>query len=1543
MSPIETTETQASQTFRNYEGIEQIGTTLRSTLYRATHVKTKQPVTIERFSTNSFDSLLFLTEAEELTGIRHPNLLSVQDFGTTADGKPFLVYAGQWGKTLAEALAEQSLPPDTAARLTHELTQAVALLHAKDLTHGQIAPEHILVTPAHSPTLTCLPLPSLKLAPPASREADLVQLGKVFYQCLTGRVVTSLDQVEPPHHANEAINPAFEAVCLKALAKNPQDRYSTAADFAADLGRAIAGAPTQAVPIRKIKRNGKIKHIGGGPRIKVPAVLLVVALVLTVGVLASGAGFLAANQGWFGTPPNPGTAPTPGEAVKPKVTPRAAQLVGEIALAEPNQLADLAKEFKAESDDLTLLTEYQAKLKVGSRPWVNITAALVTLGNEDYADTLIDYFHQARAEECLALRGLLYPFRDKLAERSWAIVKDELKEPSQRLRAMLALSIYGQARSDFKRQMKALSPQVIEWLIREPQAADQFIQAMAPIQAEVALQANRNYQIARERFRSAGSNETELAEALVRMDTTLALTIRCASSQPKVLGDLLFNVSPRHYGTILPMLSAHKSVIIPKLQAELGEPEGGPSVNWKDPPLKEGWKQPDAAIKKELEASGGALAERFAWSQNLSLAQFERIAKELTSCGYRPTRLRPFLSEQGTKFAVIWQRDGADWDWVNGVKANEVGEADQRFKDRGLEAVDVAGVLDGDEERFYALWGKTNNQPRAQLMVGVPDFQFENYRQRWAPQGLSPETLHAFATRNGQVRISGVFSANRNNPAGPFGVNVQTRTNEANLQAMMQQPNMIMIDLAVYSSRPVIFKNAKLDGPPMKTVLLEKIREAEQKLRERPNNIGDKVRVAIGNYQIGEDRKALEQLNEILQIIPNAKGYTEILYIRAFLHAKLKDEPKAKADLEKYLQVDDPEPSWRESVKAIVECYLGRDVEALKNYEKALKLDGPVSNVAIYDAACTFAAAAKATMDKERSQQYRNRAMKLFSQALRDGFVFDAKNNNDDLEVLWNEPEFIQLTTRQVQPPEGGGEQRLYAFLMSQRVNLDVQTLIETEPERHARLSAKLIKDGWRPLGINATAVAATQPPTITSIWHRPDPVLQGMAQIDEEKFRKQAIAAVALLRVGDPEAVWPFFKANPTVGIRSRLITDAANAGVDPTLFITRYANETDASSKRALLQALGQYVPTQIAPEQLDQFLQRLKQDYRLHADAGLHASIAWLLKQRWDRADAIQQIDQELAKEDQKLFVSGRTPEQRNWLVSPSGKTMTVITGPSEVQMGDIAMDGGLGFDPAVMIRPAFRPGMQVPNFRKKINRTYAISATHVTVGEFKKFMEEMKAKGIVIQTAIDKRICPEDDCPMVGVNWYDAARYCRWLSEKEGIPEEQMCYPRVDLIRQGVNLQRGFLSRKGYRLMTDAEYVFACQAGTVTPRYFGMGDDLLNDFVWYAGNSSNRTWPVGRKRPNDFGLFDMLGNAPQWCNNTWIGFQGGPDLENPNDYMLQDFQNKLVRGGGFRSPPEFIRVGLMCFTQMNNPMTGNFVNGQQEPNPMPIGFRLVRTLD
>ncbi|MBM3839282.1 MAG: formylglycine-generating enzyme family protein [Verrucomicrobia bacterium] len=115
---------------------------------------------------------------------------------------------------------------------------------------------------------------------------------------------------------------------------------------------------------------------------------------------------------------------------------------------------------------------------------------------------------------------------------------------------------------------------------------------------------------------------------------------------------------------------------------------------------------------------------------------------------------------------------------------------------------------------------------------------------------------------------------------------------------------------------------------------------------------------------------------------------------------------------------------------------------------------------------------------------------------------------------------------------------------------------------------------------------------------------------------------------------------------------------------------------------------------------------------------------------------------------------------------------------------------------------------------------------------------------------------DRLPVENVTWTQAVDYCSKLTTRE----------------QNANrLPAGHV----YRLPTEAEWEYACRAGTTTR--FGFGDDpdynLLRGFAWFNSNSGNQTHTVGEKAPNRWGLFDMHGNVWEWCGDWYGSYQGG----------------------------------------------------------------------
>jgi eukaryotic-like serine/threonine-protein kinase len=111
------------------------------------------------------------------------------------------------------------------------------------------------------------------------------------------------------------------------------------------------------------------------------------------------------------------------------------------------------------------------------------------------------------------------------------------------------------------------------------------------------------------------------------------------------------------------------------------------------------------------------------------------------------------------------------------------------------------------------------------------------------------------------------------------------------------------------------------------------------------------------------------------------------------------------------------------------------------------------------------------------------------------------------------------------------------------------------------------------------------------------------------------------------------------------------------------------------------------------------------------------------------------------------------------------------------------------------------------------------------------------------------------PVEQVNWLDAVKFCNKLSEQEGIAR----FYGID----GGRVTVGNWNGPGYRLPTEAEWQYACLANTSTRYPFGDDAASLGEYGWFRANSGHRTHPVGEKRPNGFGLYDMLGNVSEWC--------------------------------------------------------------------------------
>ena len=176
------------------------------------------------------------------------------------------------------------------------------------------------------------------------------------------------------------------------------------------------------------------------------------------------------------------------------------------------------------------------------------------------------------------------------------------------------------------------------------------------------------------------------------------------------------------------------------------------------------------------------------------------------------------------------------------------------------------------------------------------------------------------------------------------------------------------------------------------------------------------------------------------------------------------------------------------------------------------------------------------------------------------------------------------------------------------------------------------------------------------------------------------------------------------------------------------------------------------------------------------------------------------------------------------------------------------------------------------------------------------------------------------PVEQVRWSDAVRYCNKRSELEGL---ESCY---DLESWQCNF-----AANGYRLPTEAEWEYACRAGTKTAYYFGNSPSELSEHAWFEDNSGGRPHPVGGKLPNAWGLYDMHGNVWQWCNDFYqVDYYEQSPEKDPRG--PKSGETKVVRGGAWKFSADSCRCG---YRYNENPGYADVCFGYDI-----YGFRCVR---
>jgi formylglycine-generating enzyme required for sulfatase activity len=955
-----------------------------------------------------------------------------------------------------------------------------------------------------------------------------------------------------------------------------------------------------------------------------------------------------------------------------------------------------------------------------------------------------------------------------------------------------------------------------------------------------------------------------------------------AADNPDVLAELLMAAGPKAYETLFPVAQRQVERTLPVLRAEIVEKA---EPTWNDAPLDPSWTQPAPDLKSWIESAQGLIAERFAFCQTMPIDEFVTTAEGLKRSGYRPVRCRPYADGPAGRVAAVWTRDRRSWRMASGLTVDEVRQQDERNRKDGFIPIDIAGYVvspsDGKPvDRYAALWvERAGPDDEARMYVGTTTDDHQSVQDRLKEAKLIARTITAVRGTDGRVRFCGVWG--RPPGAGVTGQGDRDLFEGTFEQDLANRGDQLLLDVAASAaSQPRTIRERAQSA----------LERADKTLKAKPDDPDARKARAMANLRLSETAKALGDFNTL---VAKDKDDVDTLQYRTIALARLGKNPEALTELATFQKGDVPERS-KLFLAAAVAAELGEGTEkALEALDTAIGKQPEGADLR-YDAARAFSLASKpiTRSGQEKSRKWADRALGLLQEAVKNGEAdFGRIDDDPAFDPIRDSPGFVEVL-------KAGHPERRYAAVWSRDARFKAVPNYGLDPAAQLQRCRELASQGYRIVSLSVARTSTEGPPVTASIWHRPVITEQAKDQLAE----RQARAAITLVRMGKAAEVMPLLRHSADPRLRSFIVNWLNPLGADPKLIAAEFDRinpnpkptpapgqqkmdailfHPETSMRRALILALGTFARDGLSPADREPLFGKLLDLYHNDPDSGIHGAAAWTLR-RWGQQEKLQTADAELMK------VKDRG--DRRWYVNSQGQTFAVIEGPVEFRMGSPPTEPDR--DPVESLH------------RLVIPRRFTIADREVTVEQYQRFVQSHPQFGV--QRQYLNRYSPEGTVPMIGVSWYGAGAYCNWLSEQEKLPKDQWCYLPNPSGEYGarMSIPADALKRRGYRLPTEAEWEYACRAGAMTSRYYGSSKDLLDHYAWYIANSGDpgRAQACGELLPNDLGLFDMLGNVYEWCQDRTITQRG--DSQPSIDDILDEIP-RLLRGGSFVTRQEYVR--------------------------------------
>jgi serine/threonine protein kinase/formylglycine-generating enzyme required for sulfatase activity len=480
----------------------------------------------------------------------------------------------------------------------------------------------------------------------------------------------------------------------------------------------------------------------------------------------------------------------------------------------------------------------------------------------------------------------------------------------------------------------------------------------------------------------------------------------------------------------------------------------------------------------------------------------------------------------------------------------------------------------------------------------------------------------------------------------------------------------------------------------------------------------------------------------------------------------------------------------------------------------------------------------------------------------------------------------------------------------SEQQGWETKLLFQLDPAEHRRQAEQWMADRYVPSAL-VWHVVDGKKQRLTSQWTRET------RSMNDEARRARAVAAVilAMAHLGRMDELTQGLEERWGRSVQTSLVHSLSQV-LTASAIIKLLQGTASVPLQAGLLSALGEIPWGQIDEASQRYMVARLPDLMRASNDPYL-ANMAKWLAESWSLSLP-------------ETSIGAGAFNRNRWSINSVGQQMVRLSGPEFVLSKQDSLQ-----QQRVAKQEEGATSRKVLRVWLKLGREYQISSTEVSSEQFREFLEDPKvAEWLQTELKEGSLQLAKSNMPQNNISWSIAVRYCQWLNERESIPEDQWCYRNVWSNALGeCQPNPNYLARSGYRLPTLAEWQWACSGGSAEPWHFGSDESEISMFEWTVPHSGEVCHPVGRLRPNAFGLFDMGGNLAEWTDTQYA-----PPLR-MNRFYVSD--------GGNREPlamgkADFILCGGRYRFVAQSAITHSMVRDYPSYQSATTGFRVARTL-